>query len=244
MTISKSFYKELREHLYSDYLNVDDFKIDLKDGPGNIFVKVTISYLFNDQYKLTFNTGEKMSINFIPGSMTLKEDKVANGKEELLAVIDYWLNNIEEEINAAPGFRFLKKNNDVIMKKIEEVEDSFKDIDSGPFSEDEILEFKEKLEKFRTEFTTKLEEELQDKMNLRSEIKQVNQDIDFLKSQIESLTKENWAKSLFIRTLNWRKRNPKVMGMLAKATREMLPEGVKEHIPDTVVDLIAGAEEH
>ncbi|MNC41647.1 hypothetical protein D3C75_904210 [compost metagenome] len=130
-----------------------------------------------------------------------------------------------------------------VDRQLSQLENSVKDISQEDFTKEEIASLIEKLNIFQKEFEAKLEEEIQDKQKLRSELNNVDKEIEFLKSQIQLLTKQNWVKSLLVKSINWRKRNPQAMNTLVTLTREMLPESVRDHIPDAVVELIAPTNE-
>lgn len=175
--------------------------------------------------------------------MAENESLVVTGKDGILTAIYKWLKNIEAETKAAPILREIMEHKVEVDLQISELENSIKDIGQDDFTKDEISSLIEKLNKFQEEFESRLEEEIQDKQKLRNEINNIGNEIEFLKSQIQLLTKQNWVKSLLVKSINWRKRNPQAMNTLVNLTREMLPEGVREHIPDAVVDLIAPTSE-
>jgi hypothetical protein len=234
-----AFYKAIQESLNTQNLSNDDFKIDVS---GVNEVRVNITYLFDNTYYFNLKIGESITFNRSPGPMTMKQSGVIDKKDVIFSYIRGWLDNIENEIIAAPGLRELVQHRSEVDKKLSDLEEKFNGIGQEEFSKDEIIEFKSRLDEFRDEFTKKLEEEVQDKAQLQSEIRSITKEIDFLKSQIDSLSKGNWAKALFVRAMNWRKRNPKVMGALVSLTSEMLPEGVKEHISDEVVEVLSGTD--
>jgi hypothetical protein len=240
MNLNRAFYKEIQDALNTQKLSNDDFKIDVN---GVSEVKVNISYLYDDSYYFNLKFGSTITFSRCPGPMTRRESGEISKKDEIFPRIRGWLDNIENETKAAPGLRELIQHRREVDEKLSDLEEKFSEIGQEEFSKEEILEFKIKLEEFREEFTKKLESEIEDKAKLQSELKKVSSEIDFLKSQVDSLSKVNLAKALFVRAMNWRKRNPKVMGALVSLTRELLPEGVKEHIPDEVVEVLAGSGE-
>ncbi|MEK4474337.1 hypothetical protein NSQ91_14065 [Paenibacillus sp. FSL R7-0048] len=242
MVISRAFNKEIQSSLNSKYLSSEDFEVSTKkEQKGGL--SVTITYLYNPQYEFYFKSGDQINIVRRPGEMAENESLVVTGKDGILTAIYKWLKNIEAETKAAPILREIMEHKVEVDLQISELENSIKDIGQDDFTKDEISSLIEKLNKFQEEFESRLEEEIQDKQKLRNEINNIGNEIEFLKSQIQLLTKQNWVKSLLVKSINWRKRNPQAMNTLVNLTREMLPEGVREHIPDAVVDLIAPTSE-
>jgi vacuolar-type H+-ATPase subunit I/STV1 len=239
MNINKAFYKEIQDSLNSQYLSTEDFRIDIN---GERDLQVVITYLYNSDYYFHFRVSSG-DINFTrsPGNMLGIESGDTNTKDNLMRFISGWLTNMQKEIIASPGLRELVEHKLKVDKKLSDLEASFKEIGKGEFSKAEVEDINEKLEVLRSEFAARLEEEIDDRTKLQDELRTMNKEIEFLKSQVQTLTKENWAKALFVKALSWRKRNPKALAAIATITRELLPDGVKQHISDDVVEVLAGS---
>lgn len=239
MNLNRSFYKAIQECLVSKMHSNEDFKINVT---GDSVVTVEIRYLYDDTcYFILKIGGTSTSYSRCPGPITRNDYGELSKNEDVFSRIQGWLDNIESEIKAAPVLREINQHRSDVDKKLSDLEEQFNENDQEKFTQEEMLEFKTKLEEFRAEFTKKLEEEIKNKTELQSELRKITNEVDFLKLQIDSLSKGNWAKALLVRAVNWRKRNPEVMGSLASITRELLPEGVKEYIPEEVVKIIAGS---
>jgi hypothetical protein len=60
--------------------------------------------------------------------------------------------------------------------------------------------------------------------------------MDILKTQIGALTKKNWLLSLSTKVYLWGKRNPVTVRRLGGFTRELLPQEVKDAVPEEALD--------
>lgn len=243
MVISNVFYKQIQDQLESGLSSKEDFMVST-DYSSSYNIKVVIKYLYVDEYKFNIGLGDKnVSINMCPGETIKLESYSLDKSSSIPGYIRMWVRNIENEIRLAPQIRLINEHKTELDKKIEKLDEAIQSFTDEKFTKIEVEDLKTRLNKLEEEFTHKLKEEITNKEKLEREIQSIEKEVQFLKTQLDSLTKANWMKAFFVKTFKWGQRNPEVIKALGGMAKEMLPEGVKEHIPDGVLDLIPSEQE-
>ena len=63
-------------------------------------------------------------------------------------------------------------------------------------------------------------------------------EVNILKSQVQTLSKQKWIKGFLTRIYSWGNNNPTATRVLKATARHLLPDGIKENIPDDILDIV------
>jgi hypothetical protein len=222
-----SITKQLNEFPFSQ----NDFDINMSESyNGNsIHIKITYRYIekFNFSFTLPKNSNPEINADRCPGAIVENESIILKGKDSLLSSISNWLFAINEEMTYMPFVREFEE----AKAKFSVMEEKFNEIPNQYFSKEEGELLKQKLENLEKDFEQKLREEIVSKETLENEIFIMKQDLEQLKSQVDSLNKRGWFKSFGTKIYGWGTKYPKTTAFLAAAGIQLLPEELQEFIP-------------
>lgn len=243
--LSPIFLTSIKNRLVkSSFFSSEDFIFNISETPDDDFdvdadVFLTIRYSYNPDYyfKLgVFESGEKFNVQYSPGGILTKEMFFEIKRSNVTYKIENWLKNIVDSIKNEPITRKVMKNEQEINEIHAKIHSVFVDNAEEFFSESEGQDLKQRLEALEKAFSEELEEDIDDRQKLDDEIEKLHTEIDVLKTQIGALTKKNWLLSLSSRVYLWGKRNPVTVRRLGGFTRELLPQEVKDTVPQEALD--------
>ncbi|GEM_PF-3674540 len=168
------------------------------------------------QYEFTGTTS--------PGNFSIKEELNLKGKSDLFEELEYWLINLWEEITISPEIRRINE----IEEEINKINQNFENISEDNFSKDEIETLKEKLDILEQQFNEKLEAEIEDKENLKNNLRELHNEIEKLKFQSQILNKKNWFKSFGGKIFTWisKEENRKFLKDTGEFIKPLLPDSI------------------
>ncbi|MEK4432005.1 hypothetical protein MHB54_22855 [Paenibacillus sp. FSL M7-0802] len=242
MKLNSHVLTEIKNALdYSCFSN-EDF---ILQNDNDHIASLTIKYRFhtNFSFKLDIYSSSSIKATFSPGSLLDIETIGIRDQEDIVSSIVDWLEAIEKDIGSSPILRKLKDKNSEFQEKLNKLEENINQFNlDSLFTRNESQDISERLDQLEEVFKQKLEEEQKTQETLYQEINKFSKEIDILKKQLDFLTKENWLKSFFTKTFNWGKRNPKTVLAIGKMAYDLLPEEVKTHIPEQLLELEVGDE--
>ncbi len=240
MAINSSVKIELLNAL--NYLCFSSEDFFFQDNSA-LFTNINLRYRFNDDYlfNLKILKVDSIEIRISPGSLLTEETINTENKKDIFSTIKVWLHCIEKDITASPAIRKLNEQNLKFQENLNNLEEVINKSNlDNHFTRGESKDVIKRLDELEELFKQKLSEEHDNQRNLNSEVKKLTSEISLLKSQLDFLTKGNWLKSLFTKTFNWGKRNPKTALAIGKMAYGLLPEEVKSHIPEQLLELEVG----
>lgn len=193
-----------------------------------------IQYKFDTNYNFTMsiNNQRQIKIFYTPGNLLFLDIQRVSNISDLNIVLTNWLYALEKEIKT---ISLQRKSDEEFNKKLNELEDKIKElnIDEG-FSSEEAILFSDNLTKIELLFIEELKKNNQYLKNLNEDSKKFSQEIDILRIQLNTLTKTNWVKSLFIKFFNWKKRNPNATQAISSSTQNLIPKEIQEYAKDNM----------
>ncbi|MCA1027333.1 hypothetical protein LCM23_14630 [Cytobacillus kochii] len=234
--ISQQFLNKIQNKLTTDFFNHMDFSITSHGKNYMNPLTIIIKYEYNNEFKLRAEVPnpDKINLSYSPGYMLSSETYNDIKSHEFLSKISKWLKNIQNEMKENPLTRKVDEHDQLLknmQEKINEMEN-----DESVFTHAEKAVMERKLEDLNEKFNAFYEEQQEANSDLESEITKLNQDIQTLKTQLSLMTKKNWFKSFSVRLYNWYLHNPIMARRLAGATRELLPQEVREFVPEAALD--------
>jgi archaellum component FlaC len=174
-----------------------------------------------------------------PGHESVEELMQVGGHRGLLTEIQEWMKRLYEDIVSAPVARQLKAQDSTINQIRERLEQ----LPNELLSRDEIIQFRDDLDRIKAEFTAQLQQTTTDKTELTGRIDELNNDIQFLKQTLESLTKRQWGEVFWVRARKWTQKYSVAIPPLAAGLRlfkGFLPENLSNTLKN-VADSLEGA---
>ncbi|PGR73459.1 hypothetical protein [Bacillus cereus] len=227
----------------NQYLDDDDFTILLPQDYSTPMV-IQIYYTFNKDYyfKTTISSQLQFRCEFSPGQIMLHQPTISfKDEEEYFMEIENWVNRIQNEFNATPLAKLVIKNQTEVEELKQKVDTLFNQNQLDPneqFTSKEAKEMEQKLEEFKMSIEEKLETELAQNTSLNYKVKKLNEEIEFLKNQMQALTKKNWFTAFSTKMIKFIKNNPETTKAITQTTKHLLPEGIKEIIPDDATNIV------
>ncbi|KZZ82522.1 hypothetical protein [Bacillus sp. SJS] len=228
--INATFGREIAETLTTDYFISEDFLYESSQMAK--MKNFTYKYRYKDIYYFKVfpqDGGTYFDVRMRPGSVMEEQALSKLAKPDLLKAIKGWLHNIKSETENLPFSRQLKK----MQTDISDMQDKFdKHIMEGDnyFSQEEGNELRSRLEQIESRLAETLDESEAD------ELKKLTEDVEGLKALVATLSKKNWLLALSARMYHWGLRNPNTAKQLGRAARELLPQGVKDSLPNDAID--------
>ena len=209
------------------HINALDFTLTQLDG------KLTIKYNFKEGTYIEFNytnkeqdyvvskeksrttnimnstTIEHTERDYIingamaPGKLTNQEDFTIYGINTIARQTESWIINLWEDISADPIVRSINqqyKEMDDFLKQFH-----FDNIEKGNeyYTKEETEDIKQKLESIQEQFAQELKESIQDKEQLKVELRELKKEFETFKQTIPNLTRKNWAKATISKLFIW-----------------------------------------
>lgn len=244
--LSYAFLAQIESLLNNEYVRREDFDLgqqktrkenDIKN------VQVDIVYRYDPSIHLSFSIELETiyNINYSPGDVLLDEHvSEVSSPKELIELIEEWIENIERELMVMPQIRLGREN----AQRVSDIEESLKGYDDNlEFTKEEMDSLKQKLERLEKDLIQKIkDDEIKDEENEEKIVKLKNE-FHLLRNQAQFLSKKNWMFSFITRTINWVKENPTLAAYIGMAAGSYLPEGVREHLPDSVKQILLLKEE-
>jgi hypothetical protein len=241
--VSNSFLKSIYFSLsFNSSFEEDDFSIIIPEG-DNHTKELTIKYIFDESYyfKTYINSSLEFRCEFSPGKVMLIQNKNISQMDDYFSEIRSWVSRMEDEFNSTPLARKVIKNQSQVEDLISKVDSLFEEKELDPnegFSHSEMEDMENKLEEFKALIEEKLAEQINEKESLEKEVKKLFREINFLKQQVQTLTKKNWFAAFLSKTGKFIRNNPETTKAIANTARELLPEEIKMSIPDGTTDVI------
>lgn len=242
--LTNQFIKNINDSLSNNsFLDNEDFLIILPTEEQTLRKIIKISYTFDDSYyfKATIDTRLNFKCVFSPGKVMLKQTVDFENEEDYFNEIEEWVDRLEKEFTSSPLAKTVIQNQTNIEELKEKVDELFKEKDLNPdekFSPEEAQKIESSLEEFKRSIEEKLESEMAEKITLRNEVKKLFGEIEFLKNQVEKLTKKNWFSSFIAKTNKFIKNNPETTKAITQTAKHLLPEEIQNVIPEETTSII------
>lgn len=135
------------------------------------------------------------------------------------------------EMESTPNLRYISEIREELDQELGKIGEALEEVPNHYFTIQEAAEYSEKLDSLEKMFSEMLQSQEDESKNLQDELSEMRSEITLLKNQISILTKRNWFMSFLSKTYQWGKRHPNEVQALAAAAVGLLPDGVKEHVP-------------
>lgn len=241
--LSNLFIKNIKDSLSRSYLlDTEDFQIILPEEKQSR-KQIKIYYAFDDNYyfKTTISSTLRFNCEFSPGKVMLIQAINFDDEENYFYAIEEWVDRLEKEFTSTPLAKTVIQNQTNIEELKQKVDELFEKKELNPneqFSSQEAQEMECKLEEFKKLIEEKLETEISEKNSLKNEVNKLFREIEFLKDQMQKLTKKNWFTAFITKTTKFIKNNPETTKAITQTTKHLLPEGIKEIIPDDTTNIV------
>jgi len=168
----------------------------------------------------------------------MEENFNAVERSGLVSEISDWLNRVYDDVLTAPAIRHFQEHANAIDKLKERISQ----LPDDPLSKEDIATFKDALEKLKAELLVQIQKETTDKEELKKRVEILTNDISFLKSTLDTMTKKTWSELLVTRFQKWWNRlGLHQIAAGARILRLVLPPSAAEAIETTaqVIDEVA-----
>ncbi|PGU66520.1 hypothetical protein COD67_13015 [Bacillus cereus] len=227
---------------FNRFFDLDDFSIIIPES-DTYPQELTIKYLFDENYY--FNTSIYSSTKFFcecsPGLVMKTQKKQVASIDTYVSEIGEWLERMEDEFKSTPLARKVVRTQSQVEDLISKVDAYFEEnkLDSDElFSHSEMEDMENKLEEFKASIEEKLAEQIKEKESLGQEVSKLFKEVDFLKRQVQTLTKKNWFKAFCSKTGKLIRNNPETAKAIAHTAKECLPESIKMSIPEGATEVM------
>lgn len=223
MTFSKQFREEIATRLNKDEFSAEDFEFE-ESFYNTTNLKIKFKYEEKYYFILRFNKERSdFIVEYSPGDVTSVTTIKNCDKYKCLESIWTWLVALQIENKSSISGRQIY-NTQLKIKEIEDaINERFSNEDSTFFSKEEGEVLKDKLEQLEELFKEKLE-------NNYSEATKLRKEVEFLKVQVENLSKKKWITAFSIKLYNWVNRNPEAAKQIGQAAVALLPQEVESTI--------------
>jgi hypothetical protein len=157
-----------------------------------------------------------------PGELLHQEFGTCDTRDDLLKAIAVWVDRLDAELRAIPVNREIEDQ----RRMIEELTAAFSTQSEGYYSGPEAAELAERLSSIEERLEATIRGSSATDGEGDGRLDQLHTEIELLKSQLGSLSKENWSRSAAIRVAAWLKdpESRKVFGA-DPAKQFLLPPG-------------------
>ncbi|HLP55116.1 MAG TPA: hypothetical protein VK151_08810 [Fluviicola sp.] len=170
--------------------------------------------------KQDFNIQGTMS----PGGLSTEEQFDLYGLIDLQKKLGNWINYIWEDLSADPAIRSFQDKQTELLEFLKQY--NFDAIPNGDdhFSKEEIEMIKQKLDAIEESFKKKLNEAIEDKNQLKSELNELKREFETFKQTILNLTKKNWIKATITKLFVWgsKKENQELLKAAVNCGKSLL----------------------
>lgn len=142
---------------------------------------------------------------------------------------------IKEDLKASPVVRLIKDQEKYVQDQIDKINEYIQDVPNDYLTKEELDLRITKIEDSLNQELEKIKEENSD---LKSQISKVITELETLKQQTSILPKKALIKSFFIRFSKMVAKHPQVVKLIGLSIKQILPENIKSHIPDTALDIL------
>jgi hypothetical protein len=227
---------------YSDFFEIDDFSVTLPEEKS-YSQELIIKYLFDETcyFHTYINGSSEFRYECSPGKVMKIQKGNVSGVDIYTTEIRDWVKRMEDEFKTTPLARRVMKNQSQVEELIDKVDSYFVEngLDSNDkFSHPEMEEMESKLEDFKALIEERLAEQITEKDFLKQESLKLFKEIDFLKKQVQILTKKNWFKAFCSKTGKFIRNNPETTKAIAHTAKECLPESIKMSIPEGATEVM------
>lgn len=217
--IRKSIKNEILSALDYGVFRMEDFSVsDLQNEKSYIIRIQYDDYFFKIEFSLT-EQGE-YSMEYCPGKLWDVEkakSKIIDARS-ISNAIRAWIKRIEEEVISSVQRRYFEKELETFKQKLE---DKLDELDDSYFSKTEGDELRKRLNALEDMIQSKNDES-------EIEIRKMKEEIAFLRSTIDTLTKKKWVRNALTKIWTWGQ-NPE--------NRKLIETGIKTVEAITQVDL-------
>lgn len=241
--LSNLFIKQLTDSLSrNSFINEEDFKIILPEKDTNPKI-INIYYTYDESYYFKASLSHRLDFNceFSPGKVMKTQKVLFSSEDDYFNGIEEWVERLEGEFTSTPLAKAVIHNQSEIEKLKDKVESYFKEKELDPdeqFSSEETQSLEEKLEEFKKSIEEKLKSEIAEKQSLKREVKNLFEEIEFLKVQMQKLTKKNWFTRFVTTTNKFIKNNPETTKAITQTAKHLLPEEIQNIIPEEATDIV------
>lgn len=233
--IRRSLLNQIIGKLERYSFSANEFVIDEWEDVIDKETAVSITYRFIEEFKFKFTLpqeeAELFQIERKPGKHVTKDTLRVTSVHSIMNEMDEWLVSIREEMKFMPFTRDFEETKERLAK----MEKKFDEVPKEYFSREEGDLLKQRLEEIELKFEEQLKEELDGKEELQKELDKMKADMKELKFQVDILDHRGWLKSFGTKIYNWGKTYPKTTAILLGATVNLLPEGIRDIIPQNEI---------
>lgn len=237
MTITRTFQKQIIDQLNYQYLNSDDFDMEIYEKENCPCVLIKYRYEEIYFYLITIDNGGGYSIERSPGEVSIKVTYKIKSLSNLPSDIQDWLYHLEKEISASPVVRNFFNMKLEIDNQLADIEEMISGEEEKYFSRLESEELLKKLNNLEGMFLKHLEKEHQDTDKLQVELEKFKKEVEFLKNQLEFNTRKNWILAFSAKFLRWGKNNPKTIKAIGGMVNEFLPENGPKNVVNDLIEI-------
>jgi uncharacterized coiled-coil DUF342 family protein len=144
-------------------------------------------------------TETSIFVEYVPSDITTKMVIQINHSSDIINAINKWLHNLLNELFQDPVIR--KINDDI--KKIKEAADKINESDDEVFTSEEITNWVEKLEDAQTKIREEISSLKKENKKIKESLQKMVNEIDLLKTTIQTSKKGTWIKSLAFKAATW-----------------------------------------
>lgn len=248
----RSVYEVLGSH---KYLAIEDFSVTEyanKQGAPCLAIEYrydkTLQFRFHIPAQRT-KGGEygseayRFHCTMRPGLEAVEEALHAEERAGLLSEIKAWLDRLYDDVVAAPAERRFQEH----AKLIDEITSRLNSLPDEPLSKADVRAFNEGLENLKAELAEELRRGAKDKEELQQRVQMMTNDIEFLKTTLDSLTQRQWAELFVARVEKWKTRfSLRRISAGARVAKLLLPAGAGEaldgvaHVVDGIAAVVDG----
>lgn len=156
-----------------------------------------------------------------PGNHFTSESSGANEPHEIRNNISDWLSRLWEDITVGPAGKYINAANAQLEQLISQLEES----EDTPFTGQEKNEAFEQIENLKELLITHIETSALEAEEQEEKIKELQNDIDFLRSTLQTMDKKGWLITLATRTSKWAasEHGTKLLTSIVDFSRKCLP---------------------
>lgn len=191
------------------FLAVEDFLIEEGRVPSGKD-HLTLTYRYVPQYwfrlvvpSVRSSSGAKEGYVFEcvmrPGTESESETVSALNRTGLTSEIQEWLIRLHADVASAPVLRQIREQSE----QIKAIREQLESVPDEEFSSQDISKVFEALEELRAETAAAIKRENTDKVAMSVKIKNLEDEIEFLKQAVTSMSKPRWFELLQARVSSW-----------------------------------------
>lgn len=195
----------------SQYFSEHDF--DIEHNAVNNGTNLLISYKYDNKYYFKVLIPDKKqkydesayAVDFVitgrrcPGDLSFDEQISYIGRKELIEGIETWIHFMKQDFLAMPVYRKLEEQ----KQEVESLKEMMWKIPDEYFTREEAAELKRRLDEMEQKFSQYLKAEINNQKEFEEKQAALHEQIETLKSQIDSFKKPGWFGTFLGRLAVW-----------------------------------------